>query len=244
MSYSKWVIVEKQSNKKINDKEFMCEDDATRFINETFGVVLRQRYVPKYNSKDTKLNRMINEGLEKGDYEGILLPRISIDEYLAADPKTENVVIAFFVQGVPDAVIPLKNFCYYCNNVLDVDYGDSDTIPNTSIVYIEYDRENIRFDDIHNMVQQISLLSNMVPEDFSMTFPNTTKKIPYNIDILKRYFKYRSEQQNRLAQKYAEQEAERQTKKELEQNDVNQDDTMKESVISRLTADFQKVLQS
>jgi hypothetical protein len=87
--------------------------------------------------------------------------------------------------------------------VLQVDYGDSETISDCSVVYVEFDRESLKLKDIHNIMIQVGMLSGLKPEEFSMTFPNTNRKFPYDPRILKKYFEARSRKANALAQRQA-----------------------------------------
>ena len=147
--------------------------------------------------------KMLREGMVKGDLRGILLPKLSVDQYLPADPKSLNIVLAFFIKGVPEAVLPVKNFIDHCNGVVDVDYGDSETIPNCSIVYAEMNREKLNVQHIHTMVSYMARLANMEPEDFTLTFPNTDDKFPYSPEVIDQYFEMRSREETQKAQERA-----------------------------------------
>jgi hypothetical protein len=139
----------------------------------------------------------------KGDLYKILLPRISVDEFVPGDPETDNVVIAFFLKGVPEATLPFKVFCEKSNGVINADYGDSETVVGAQNVYVEFDRENLAIEDIHAIMIQAGMLSNLEPADFTMTFPHTDKKFPYDPITMKDYFISRNEQKNRMAQQRA-----------------------------------------
>lgn len=152
---------------------------------------------------NVKLFRMLMEGLVKGDLRRIVLPQVSIDQYVPGDPNTDNVVIAFFIKGVPEAVIPFRDFTMKCRGVIDVAYGESDTIPNTSIVYAEMPREKFKFEDLYDMMEQVSMLAQLEVSDFSVLFPNSDKRHPYSPQVIQDYFDKRTAQQNQDAQKAA-----------------------------------------
>lgn len=154
-------------------------------------------------TNNVKLFRMLMEGLVKGDLRRIVLPQVSIDQYVPGDPNTDNVVIAFFIKGVPEAVIPFRDFTMKCRGVLDVAYGESDTIPNTSIVYAEMSRKNFKFEDLYDMMEQVSLLSDLDVDDFSVLFPNSEDRHPYSPKVIQAYFDERTEATNRQAQQDA-----------------------------------------
>ncbi len=113
------------------------------------------------------------------------------------------MVIAFFIKGVPEAVLPVKNYVDHCNGVVDVDYGDSESIPNCSIVYAELLRDKLNTQDIHSMVGQLARLAGINADDFTLTFPNTDDKFPYKPEILDQYFAMRTAEDNQVAQEKA-----------------------------------------
>ena len=212
-----WYIENKRSKNRL-DLEFSLREDAEERL-QGMGRVLSEEYKLVHESGNEFVDKILTEGLEKGDLEGILLPRLSVDEYVPANAQTDNVVIAFFIKGVPEAVVPFKNFCEHSNGVLDVDYGDSDTIMNTSVVYVEMDRENLDIQDIYELLVQISMIASMEVEDFTMTFPHTNKKFPFNPKLLQRYFTSRNRRKNMLAQKKAEMKAQRDLDQQLRSNE-------------------------
>lgn len=212
-----WIIRSKKTKEKLNIKRdpFFFEDEAWQYI-YMMGHVVSEMYEPYYiGPGDENVRRMINEGLVQHDLDNILLSKVSVDEYLPADADTENIVLAFFLKGVPEAVLPFKNFCEKFHGVMDVDYGDSDTITNTSIVYAEFDRENYNIEDIDNLIRETTSLTEFKPEDYTVTFPHTNQKFPYKPGLLKRYFVSRDRRENYLAQKKAQRRAEREAQREL-----------------------------
>lgn len=213
-----YVIVNEQKEQVLKH-EFATFEDAYQHLEE-MGSFFAKRYRPYFTGfADENCRRMLNEGMTKGDLDGILLPKVSVDEYVPGDPNTDNVVIAFFIKGVPEAIIPFRNYVMYCDGVLDVDYGDSETLPNTSVVYCEFDRENLVLGHIHEMIVEVGLIANLETSDFTLTFPHTNKKFPYHTKFLKQYFDSRTRKQNAIAQRKAEkleQEEEAQRVKDLE----------------------------
>ncbi len=210
-----WLIENKRSGNRL-DLEFSSREIAKGHLDD-MGSVFSEQYRLVHESGNVFVDKILTEGLEKGDMYRILLPRISIDEYVPADAQTDNVVIAFYIKGVPEAVIPFKNFCEKCNGVMDADYGDSDTIKNTSVVYVEMDRETLDMKDIDDILVQVSMIAAMKKEDFTMTFPHTNNKFPYNPRLLQRYFRSRNRRKNQIAQRKAEKKAQVELDKEMRQ---------------------------
>lgn len=231
-----WFIESRRTGNRLT-KEFSSRGLAEQHI-KGMGSVFVEEYKTVHSSGNTWLDHVLNEGLEKGDLNRILLPRLSIDEYVPSDPQTDNIVVAFFVKGVPEAVIPFKNFCEKSNGVLDVDYGDSDTIINTSVVYVEFDRENIEIQDLDELVEQVAMIAALEKDDFTMTFPHTNTKFPYNPKLLQKYFVSRSRRKNQLAQRKAEKRAQADAQKNLQQyqslRQRSDDEQPMESIVDKL----------
>ena len=223
-----WIVENVYSGSRPFEREFTDRGETQEWIGRMGGVIAKQ-WKPMYESGNANINRMVNEGLEKRDLEGIMLPRVSIDEYLPADADSDNIVLAFFIKGVPEAVIPFRDFLQQCNGVMDVDYGDSDTIVNTSVVYAEMDRENFDLRDLRDIMIQVSMLSGLSPKDFTITFPHTSKKFPFSLQLINMYFRSRTKKDNMRAQEKARRTAEKEKQKELNKmNTANQQEEMQD----------------
>jgi len=209
-----WKIIA-QDGDSYTSSPYESREDARREF-DRLPAFLKESHMIAFRSGNAWVDRVLTEGLTKNDLEGILLPRMSVDEYVPGDPNTDNIVLAFFIKGVPEAVIPYKNYCEHCNGVLNVDYGDSDTIPNTSIVYVEMDREKINLKDIHEILTGASMLGNFQVDDFTLTFPHTDDKFPYTEKTLQMYFRSRNRERNQMAQRKAEELANQETEKTIQ----------------------------
>lgn len=197
-----WIITSRSSRAQLGTRTFETRELAEAWI-ARLGSVLAENYTPWCAHPDQHVSNMINEGLVKNDLESILMPRVLVDEYVPSDPKSDNVVCAFLIRSVPEAVQPMKSFLMHCNGVLSVDFGDSETIPDCSVLYVEFDRENLNIADINDMMTLVGMLAGLKPSEFTMSFPNTDKKFPYSPQTLKKYFAMRSRKANALAQKQA-----------------------------------------
>ncbi len=233
-----WVIRNGSNGEYIPSIKFDNRWDADFHIDQ-MGAAFTNIYESVPDTDDQKIFRMLTEGMVAGDLRYILLPQLSIDEYVPGDPETNNIVFAFFIKGVSSAVIPFRDFVMKCRGVLDVAYGDSDTIPDTSIVYVEMQREKFQFDDLQDMMEQVTLLSNLRIEDFSIVFPTTTRKVPYSEEVITDYFIHRSITQNQKAQQDAIDSASSgQETTGADQDDTNRastDESLTEWIISKLS---------
>jgi len=200
----KWKIQDTITRDRLVN-EFASQRDARDFLTRMGRVLAERSEVIAIGEPgdNPELIRMLSEGLVRGDLRDIILPRLSIDEYVSSDPDADNVVLAFFVKGVPEAVLPLKNFCEHCEGVTLADYASSETIENCYIVYAEMDRANVKVKNIVDLLDQVCLVADMKVEDFTLTFPNTQKKYPYDPAVIEKYFQYRTEELSREAQQAA-----------------------------------------
>lgn len=138
----------------------------------------------------SKMSRIITEGLSAGDMEGLIIPRISVDEYVPKEKK-DNVVIAFFIKNAPEAVEPLRLYCDKCFGVDDTDSGDSETIKNTSIVYVEFPN-GFKLSHMTTLIDEVASIANMESGDFSLKFSSSPDLIPYSPDALFQFFEAKS----------------------------------------------------
>lgn len=227
-----WKIVRRGTkDSKITNTLFETSDDAFNHLS-AMGPAFASALEIVPDTNDPKVYRMLTEGLVAGDMRRIILPQISVDEYVPGDPDTDNVVIAFFIKSVPESVIPFRDFIMKCRGIVDVAYGDSDTIPDASIVYAEMSRSNFKYDDLSTMMEHVGLLCDLDPSDFSILFPTTTKKHPYSLDVIKEYFERRSIEDNRKAQQDAFDKSQ-----DDEDDNVSQEE-MEEAMVEHLVESF------
>lgn len=195
----KWFL---EFNGQRLDKVFESKAEAEGHL-QKLGEAFGKLYRPVPDVANPKIKRMLTEGLKRGDLRRIILPQISIDEYVPADPDTDNVVIAFYVKGVPEAIIPFRDFVMKCGGVIDVSYGDSDTIPDTSVIYTEFERSTIKYDLILNVIKQVALVAELEVSDFTTMFPTSNRRFPFGQETIEQYFNKRTEEDNWQAQQQA-----------------------------------------
>jgi hypothetical protein len=210
-----WIIVNHASGVPLNERQYPDEVTARRSLTQ-LGEAFSRMYRPIPSFVNPYWYRALMEGFKPSDLENILLPQFSIDVYVPGDPNTDNIVCGFLIKGVPEAVFPFKQFLSFCAGVKHVDYGDSDTLPHTSIVYVEFDRERFRPASLDGLIDQVCRISGFDPEDFSVSFPNSSKTFPYSKKLIEEYFEERSQRKNRLAQDKAIHDRTQELQTELE----------------------------
>ncbi len=194
-----WILEHRETKRY---QRFDERKDAENHLSR-LGEAAGAYYHVLADTGNTLMNKMLTEGLVKGDLYKILLPRVSVDEFVPGDPETDNIVIAFFLKGVPEATLPFKTFAEQSNGVLSADYGDSETVVGAQNVYAEFDRDNLDMEDIHALMIQSAMLAGLEIEDFTMTFPHTEQKFEYDPQVMKEYFISRDAKKNEIAQRKA-----------------------------------------
>lgn len=210
-----WVLVNRASGNWLNQDHYPSEGIARSALRR-LGEAFARLYIPMPDLKDIHWRRALNEGFHSGDLEHILLPQFSIDVYVPGDPNTDNIVVGFLIKGVPEAVYPFKQFLSFCRGVKHVDYGDSDTLPHTSIVYVEFERDHFHVNNLDDMINQVCRIAGFEPRDFAVSFPNSNKTFPYKREQIADYFEERSRRKNQLAQDKAMKERTDHLQSELE----------------------------
>lgn len=175
-----FYIKSRLSEEAYSDKSFETYTDASTFL-ETLPEVTQRIYEVAF-SGPSKVMRMITEGFNKHELEGLLRPVVSIDEYVSKNEK--NLVIAFFIEDEPLAVEPLKIFCDQAFGVVETDMSDSDQYENTSIVYAEFTRDFKNRDSILHLISDVGKLANLKPSDFMVTLPNIDKEYEFSERLL------------------------------------------------------------
>lgn len=196
----KWKLVHKETGSVLKQR-FESEDTALDHL-MAMGNAFAHLYEAAPDTQNQWLRKILTEGLVQGDLRRILIPQVSVDEYVPSDSSSDNIVVAFFVKGVDEAIIPTRDFIMKCKGVIDTAYGDSDTIADTTIIYAEFPRKG-SFENITTMIKMVAMLAGLETTDFSMLIPTEQNRIPYVEEELEEYFVKRSERKNWEAQKKA-----------------------------------------
>lgn len=181
---NKFYIKSKRTGEPVFRKSFDTYGSAKTFMNKQ---IIKEYFEIDFNNTSTQIKKMLIEGLGQNDLVDLLKPEISFDEYVSKN-NNNNIVLAFFVLNEPLAVEPLENFCTKTPGVIDVDSSDSDTVPNASIVYVEFKRNESSRESIRGIIQDISKISGIPLDDFSVRFPNSDEKYQYSEDVVDIYF--------------------------------------------------------
>jgi hypothetical protein len=139
-----------------------------------------------YSARAKVGNRVINEDLGAADLWNIVVPLVSFDEYVPKE-RDANLVVAFFIKEVHEAVEPLRRAIEMCPGVVLADSGDSSTFERTSIVYAEMRRERFDYRNLEHMVGLVSRLADLEPDDFTVKLPGLDKTFEFSEETIERY---------------------------------------------------------
>jgi len=185
----------KPEKNKYYIKSSRTGEPAFRKCFETYGTanaflkkqILKEYFEIDFNTNDSRLKKIILEGLGHGDLSDLVKPLISFDEYVSKNDNN-NIVLGFFILNEPLAVEPLARFCNKIPGIVDVDSSDSDLITNASIVYVEFKREKESKEHIKGLISDISKVSDIPLDDFAVSFPSQSEKFQYSEDLVDLYF--------------------------------------------------------
>lgn len=180
---TQWQVRSRRTKIVAFDRTFDTLTEAQTFIDATVAPAVFEA-APLM---DPKFQRMLMEGFFKGDLAGILLPEISIDEYVAK--AQDAFVLAFYVRNEPNAVPPLVSFCQSTPGVLDCDASDSDTKPKTSVIYCEIKKDAAIYSMVRRLIKEVAIIAELNMDDLVLTTSISQKKIPFSDDVLKMVIK-------------------------------------------------------
>jgi len=107
-------------------------------------------------------HQQLSEGLEAGDLSRLVDRRVTVDEYKSKVGKDEEVVVLTFkIQG-KDPALDLVNFVEKSYNwVLDADSSSGELDDGDYLVFVEADREESLVENIMQMFEDISHLTDI-----------------------------------------------------------------------------------
>ena len=183
VSEAAYYIGTKTAGDRAFDKTFTSLSEARRFynrlpINDPFQIMSDNRNVS---------SQALTEGVKAGDLENILVPMISLDEYV---PKhnDDNIVLAFYIKNEPEAIDPLMMFCETLPGVSHVDAGDADTMKRTSIIYCELKRDISTKDIMKRLIKDVLMIGNLDMDDVAVRIPNTDTEFKLSNDIIDLFY--------------------------------------------------------
>lgn len=189
--------------------------ESAQKFHAKLGEHVSKHYRVVIRSGDQQTDRMINEGMEPGDLYRILLPVISIDEYVSGTEENDDIVLGFFIRGVETAIMPFEEFCRYSRGVSGTDHGTTSLYRDCSVVYVEFKRHASAITYILELIHHVCRMASIKPSDLTLTFPISEDKFPFSEEIIREYFRRRDEMASRAAAEAAREEIKDETEEDI-----------------------------
>lgn len=142
----------------------------------------------------------LNEGLRKGDLDGMILPMISIDEF---DSKIDNnsvIVVAFFCHE-EDPAHDLSNFIERSPvNVLDTDVSPAPNKEGYYLTFVEMKRNKLFAEHLFKLIDEINNLTDVAEWQFTSFKLPKGKILELTDDNLNEYVVVNAKPENRTDQ--------------------------------------------
>jgi len=141
---------------------------------------------PRLSKKLENRLGILREGLESGDLEKLISPKISIDEYKSKMGSDEEiVVISFTIQGKEPA-LDLVNFVEKSYDwVIDADVSSGEIFDGSYIAFIEADRDPAIAEQIIELLEDLKNLTEHDVSDWNIYYAKTKKSLTPDLESLK-----------------------------------------------------------
>ena len=124
-------------------------------------------------------NNFVFESLGYKDMEGLLKSEIHIDEFTSKMGEDDDIiVVSFFVRDDRAAKDLMKWFEKGYDFVIDADKSPGEIKPNRFLVYVEIRRRSTAAAHVHQLLEDLSTLTEFDPEDWTMVYEGN--KLPFS----------------------------------------------------------------
>lgn len=138
------------------------------------------------NPFSNHLRSKLNEGLEQGDLERLVSPKISIDEYKSKMGSDEEIVVVSFTLQGKEPALDLVNFVEKSYEwVADADVSSGEVFDGSYIVFVEIERTPDVSDQIVEMLEDLERLTEHKVKDWSIEYAKTKQMVKPDADSLK-----------------------------------------------------------
>jgi len=118
-------------------------------------------------------NKMLAEGLQYKDLDGIMKPTMHVDEFSSKMGDDEDIiVISFFVRDLQAAKDLMGWFEKGYDFVIDADRSPGEIKPSRYLVYVEIRRRSTAAQNIQILLDDLSTLTEFDPEDWTVHYKN------------------------------------------------------------------------
>lgn len=115
------------------------------------------------------MNKILNEGLDYHDLEGIVTPRVTVDEYAAQMGKDSEIVTLAFIVKNKQAGEDLSDwFERGYDFVLDAQVSDGELSSGTYLVFVEMNRRTTVPERIITLLDDLKTLTDIPLKDWTV----------------------------------------------------------------------------
>lgn len=133
-------------------------------------------------SNKTSSQSLLCEGLKYKDLEGLMKPTIHVDEFSSKmGDDADIIVLSFFVRDKTAARDLMAWFEKGYDFVLDSDTSPGEIKPNRYLVYVEMRRRRAAPQNVQEMLEDLSTLTEFEPTDWIMTYQD--KEQPWDAEV-------------------------------------------------------------
>jgi hypothetical protein len=123
--------------------------------------------------------RLLSEGLQYRDLEGMLKPTIHVDEFASKmGDDSDIIVVSFFVRDKSAARDLMSWFEKGYDFVIDADQSPGEIKPDRYLVFVEIRRRRAAARNISEMLDDLSTLTEFNADDWTMHYNG--KSYPYS----------------------------------------------------------------
>ena len=115
------------------------------------------------------MSKILNEGLDYHDLEGIVIPRVTVDEYAAQMGKDSEIVTLAFIVKNKQAGEDLSDwFERGYDFVLDAQVSDGELTSGTYLVFVEMNRRTSVPERIVTLLEDLETLTDIPLKDWTV----------------------------------------------------------------------------
>ena len=130
-------------------------------------------------------NNQLFEALEYKDLEGMMKPTVHIDEFASKMGDDDDIIVASFFVRSKEAATDLSNwFEKGYDFVLDADESPGEISPGRFLVYVELRRRRQAGAHVHELISDLSTLTEFEPDDWTMHYNDKT--VPFSQEEFER----------------------------------------------------------
>jgi hypothetical protein len=127
----------------------------------------------------------LSEGLEAGDLERLVTPKVSIDEYKSKMGSDEEIVVVSFQVSSKEPALDIVNFIEKSYEwVADADVSSGEVFDGSYIVFVEIERNSEVPEHLIEMFEDLSNLTEHSLEDWSVEYFKPRKNSKLDLESL------------------------------------------------------------